>query len=85
MQYTFGITIDSDYLLRFGIGGTFYTAEKWTFKPDANRENLKFVKEDEETIGGISGKIEFMARNIITPYGGCLQYFDESILPLHRL
>jgi hypothetical protein len=33
----------------------------------------------DETIGGISMKLDFMSRDITTPFGASLQYFDESI------
>lgn len=82
LHYTFGISIDKDYLLRFGIGGTVYTVESWYQKveEDALRERtVSFSKHEEETIGGLSGKISFMAKNLQTPFGLSVQYFDEAL------
>ncbi len=81
-HYTFAWTIDSDYQFRLGVGGTAYTVERWhnVLKTDAEQEpKLNFEKNDTETIGGISGKFEFMTKNITTPYGASIQYFDEGI------
>lgn len=80
MHYTFGIGIDDDYLLRFGIGGTIYSAETWGYKLDENRENVIMYNKESEAIGGLSGRVEFMTKNVVTPYGGMLQYFDEAIM-----
>jgi len=82
LHYTFAISIDEDYWLRFGIGGTAYTVEKWYNRVSENDDNetvVDFVKRDGETIAGISAKFDFMSRNIATPYGATLQYFDESL------
>ena len=83
LHYTFGIAIDNDYMLRFGLGGTFYTAEKWYNRlgkdPETGDNKIYYEKLGEETIGGVSGRIEFMARNVATPYGAVLQYFDEGL------
>ena len=38
------------------------------------------VKDGDETVGGLSGKIEIMAKNIATPYGAAVQYFDEALM-----
>ncbi|MGE5480155.1 MAG: hypothetical protein ACM3U1_06970 [Chloroflexota bacterium] len=81
-HYTFGIAIDDDYLLRFGIGATAYTMERWTDALELNPETgdkVVFRKAGEETVGGLSGKIEFMSTNVSTPYGASAQYFDEGI------
>ena len=82
MLYTFGISIDEDYILRFGLGGTIYTAEKWHYNVEENefRENeLVYKNESSETVGGITAKIDFMAKKMTTPFGGSLQYFDEGL------
>ncbi len=81
LHYTFGISVDDDYYLRFGMGGTIYTMERWYNMLETTEEENKVVfKElDSETVGGVSGKIEFMATNTTTPYGGSIQYFDESL------
>lgn len=81
LHYTFAIAIDQNYWFRFGIGGTIYNVERWYNDLDTSGEinKLKFRKLDDETIGGISGRIEFMTKNIITPFGAFVQYFDESL------
>lgn len=81
LHYTFAIAIDQNYWFRFGIGGTIFNVERWYNDLDTSGEinKLKFRKLDDETIGGISGRIEFMTKNIITPFGAFVQYFDESL------
>jgi len=85
VHYTFGMAVDEDYLFRFGVGGTFYVMDKWRYQKElvdsdfGVDEQVTFVQADQETIGGISGIIEFMARNKKTPFGGSLQYFDEAL------
>lgn len=83
LHYTFGLDIDEDYLLRFGIGGSIYTMEEW--KQDVKRDETnfpvgaQFINNSTEAVGGISGKVDFMVRNTPTPYGASMNYFDESI------
>lgn len=84
LHYTFAMTIDDNYLFRFGIGGTVYTAERWmnfidTVDIDEGEIKLGFKSTNSITVGGVSGKVDFMAKNIETPYGGSIQYFDEGI------
>jgi len=83
LHYTFAIAIDDDYWLRFGLGGTTYTAERWYNKVIEDKENdivkTDYVKKSSENVTGISAKLDFMAKNARTPYGLSLQYFDESI------
>lgn len=87
LHYTFGIAIDEDYLMRFGFGATLYNVEGWGHrigrqydaKLDDTVSVYNFTKRTTETVGGISGKLEFMARNMTTPFGGSIQYFDESL------
>jgi len=82
LHYTFAVKIDDDYLFRFGIGATVYNAERWYNKlvtGEGERDKLSFVKLSDETVMGISGRIEFMAKNIVTPFGAGIQYFDESL------
>ncbi len=85
-HYTFAMSVDNDYLFRFGIGGTVYSVERWynqlidnSGNPDAEGNEIQFRKLNAETIGGISGKVEFMSKNITTPFGATVQYFDEGI------
>ncbi len=81
LHYTFGISVDSDYLLRLGMGATAYNAETWAFeKQEGEEEEVDFNKVNDETVGGFSGKLEFMSKSAITPYGGSLQYFDEALM-----
>ncbi len=83
LLYTFGLDIDKDYLLRFGIGGSIYTMEEW--KHDIIRNDAqeiidsKFINNSTEAVGGISGKVDFMVKNNSTPYGASMNYFDETI------
>ena len=79
VHYTFAISVDDNYLMRFGIGATAYQAETWTYRQDINNEELEYYKLDSETVGGLSGKIEAMVTDVATPYGGSIQYFDESL------
>ena len=86
LHYTFGVAIDNDYWFRFGIGGTIYAAESWNYSKipntDPNSEfanKLVYTKSGSETVGGLSGKIEFLSKNITTPFGGSVQYFDEAL------
>ncbi len=86
-HYTFGIAVDEDYLMRFGFGATLYSIEGWgtsigkeySQKVADTIAVYNFTKRTTETVGGISGKLEFMARNMATPFGGSIQYFDESL------
>lgn len=81
--YTFGISVDEDYILRFGMGASIYSAEKWNYRkeedPDTRDPVLNFRKAGSETVGGISGKVDFMAKGFSTPIGGTIQYFDEGL------
>lgn len=81
LHYTFAISIDENYWFRFGVGGTIYNIERWYNDLDTSGDvnKLNFRKLDDETIGGISGRIEFMTKNVITPFGAFVQYFDESL------
>ncbi len=84
LHYTFGLKIDNDHLLRLGLGGTYYGVEKW-YKSYSFDDSIAFACNsqyemyDEESIVGISGKIDFMAKNVVTPYGASLLYFNESM------
>lgn len=83
LHYTFGVSVDDDYWFRFGIGGTVYSAEFWNYKlfnnEETNLDEIRYIKTDSETIGGISGRVEFMSKNILTPFGASIQYFDEAL------
>ncbi|MBI5324251.1 MAG: hypothetical protein HZB41_03050, partial [Ignavibacteriae bacterium] len=80
--YTFGVKVDEDYWFRFGIGTSMYTAEKWANQEETGvppSPKMIFKKISDETVLGISGRIEVMATNAITPFGGSIQYFDEAL------
>lgn len=83
LHYTFAIAIDDDYWLRFGLGGTSYTTERWYNKAEENEEDgeidINFVKKESENVTGISAKFDFMSKAAKTPYGASVQYFDESL------
>lgn len=83
LHYTFGVAIDRDYMIRFGLGGTIYNVEKWYNKldedPETRRNLISYERLKDETIGGISGRLDFMARGLTTPFGVSAQYFDEGI------
>ena len=81
LLYTFGVAIDNNYWLRFGLGGTVYSAEYWNYEIPTTGETttIEYTKSKTETIGGVSGKIEFMSKNISTPFGASVQYFDEAL------
>jgi len=82
LLYTFGIAIDDDYKFRFGVGGTVYNAEMWhNYLDSAETGNLDFFNRnyDNEVIGGLTGRVEFLATNVTTPWGASLQYFDEGL------
>jgi len=81
-HYTFGFSLDESYMFRFGIGGTLYGAETWCDYIDVNNYDdpiLSYKKSNNETVGGLSMKVEFMSKDITTPFGASLQYFDESL------
>lgn len=83
LHYTFAIAIDRNYMLRFGLGGTIYNVEKWYNKleedPDTRRNMINYERLNDESVGGISGRIDFMARGLSTPFGITAQYFDEGL------
>lgn len=83
LQYTFGLSIDEDYLFRIGVGGSFYSMENWRYRIMNDENNIpegsEYYKYDTETVGGISAKLDFMVQNVNTPYGASLSYFDETL------
>jgi hypothetical protein len=83
-HYTIGINVDKNYWIRFGIGATFYNVESWMNKlvlvdEISGETKIDFKKKSSETIGGISGRLDFMVNNISTPIGARIQYFDNAI------
>jgi hypothetical protein len=83
IHYTFAVAVDADYWFRFGVGGTGYSAEKWRDMRDENLETgvIKglYSKVETESVVGLSGRIEFMAKEVTTPFGASLNYFDEAL------
>jgi hypothetical protein len=82
LHYTIGVNIDGNYWFRVGIGGTFYNVESWAYDTTTSSEGdlkLNFKKKESKSIGGISGRIDFMVNNISTPIGARLQYFDNAV------
>jgi len=81
VHYTFGISVDDDYFMRFSVGGTGYSMERWGYElnDDINSATVDLNQRESEFVGGISGKLEFMTTNNTTPFGGSIQYFDESL------
>lgn len=78
-QYSFALAIDKDYLFRLRLGGTVYGMETWTQAyPGTDSTDYRNVKNT--TVGGVSGRIEFMTTSWATPAGFTISYFDETIL-----
>lgn len=81
VQYSFAVKVDKDFLFRMRLGGTLYGAETWTEVPVAEgSDSLRYSKIDDEVVGGVSGRIEFMTTGWSTPAGLKISYFDESVL-----
>ncbi len=81
LHYSFAIAVDKNYFFRFLLGGTLYESETWGDQTDTTtNQSPRFVRKSRETIGGISGGVQFMATGLQTPYGFGLQYFDDTIL-----
>ncbi len=79
IQYSFAVKIDRDFMFRMRLRGTIYGMETWA-ETGVNTDSAMYKKVDEESIGGVSGRIEFMTTAWSTPVGFTLSYFDESIL-----
>jgi hypothetical protein len=83
LHYTYGIMVEENYWLRLGVGGTYYAMERWYNKVEEDDETFErkilMAKRDEESIGGVSAKLDFMAQDLTTPFGLTLQYFDEAL------
>lgn len=79
LQYSFAVSIDKDFLFRMRLGGTIYGMESWAeFYGSTDSSEFKNVKNT--TVGGVSGRIEFMTTSWSTPAGFSLNYFDETVL-----
>lgn len=83
VHYTFAVSVDEDYQFRFGFGGTAYQIESWGYgwveDPETLVESIQFIERTNETIAGVSGRVELLVLGATTPYGLGVQYFDEAI------
>jgi len=79
IQYSFAVAIDKDFMFRLRLGGTIYGMETWT-NEGSDPDSLQYMKSKEQTIGGISGRVDFMTVSWSTPAGFTLSYFDETVL-----
>ncbi|MDC1068226.1 hypothetical protein OAQ99_03590 [Candidatus Kapabacteria bacterium] len=81
-HYTFGMSIDKDNLLRFSLGGAYYNVENWSYSTSVLEDGVTrkeiFGQNGDESIGGISIKMDFMSSAGDLPWGASLQYFNES-------
>lgn len=81
MQYTFAMKIDDQFLFRMRLGGTIYNMESWATSAGKDGDTASlYRKTDNETIGGLSGAIDFMTTAWSTPVGFTISYFDETVL-----
>ena len=81
MQYTFAIRIDEAFMFRLRLGGTVYNMESWSSIRGLDQDTaVVYSKVDNETIGGLSGAVDFMTTEWSTPIGFTLSYFDQTIL-----
>lgn len=86
-HYSFAINVDENSFFRFKLGGTFYSMENWVKEARENRETgivdtvvVQNKFDPDEQIGGISGKVEYMALSNTVPWGAGVQFFDGTIL-----
>ena len=78
-QYSFGVKIDKDFTFRMRLGGTVYGMETWS-DVYAGTDSAGYQKTKSETVGGVSGRVDFMTTAWSTPLGFSLSYFDEAML-----
>lgn len=81
-HYTFAVRIDKDFMFRFRLGGTVYNMEQWGQRQLPGDTAASFAKLQSETIGGVSGRIDFMTTGWATPVGFSISYFDDTMLGL---
>jgi hypothetical protein len=79
LQYSFAIAIDKDFMFRMRLGGTIYGMESWS-EFNGGTDSTEFRKTKSTTVGGVSGRVEFMTTSWATPVGFSLSYFDETVL-----
>jgi hypothetical protein len=87
--YSFGFYLDDEarHLFRLKIGGTVYGVDTEVRQQDTTvvavgetSTPTVFSKITSETVGGVSGKVEYMKGGQKIPYGASLQYQDQSLL-----
>jgi hypothetical protein len=87
--YSFGFYADANatHLFRLKFGGTVYGVDRYLSRPDTtvslndvSERPLALFKDGSETVGGVSGKIEYMKGGQAIPFGAGVQYNDQSIL-----
>ena len=68
-------------MFRLRLGGTVYNMESWSSIRGLDQDTaVVYSKVDNETIGGLSGAVDFMTTAWSTPIGFTLSYFDQTIL-----
>lgn len=88
LYYSFGFYADAAarHLFRLKIGGTAFGVDYFTrqYDPEAvvtdGERPTILVKEKSESVGGISGKIEYMKTGQHIPWGLGVQYLDQAVL-----
>ncbi len=80
-HYSFAVAVDKNYYFRLLLGGTLYGSETWAEQHDtAASPSPRFIRKGSETIGSISGGVDFMSTEVSTPYGFGFRYFDGTLL-----
>ncbi len=84
-HYSFAVNIDENHYFRFKLGGTFYLLEKWqerVLRTKGGKDSLaaieQYVNDQNDGIGSISGKVEYMAITNTVHWGVSGQYFDGA-------
>lgn len=83
VHYSFAVAVDKNYFFRLLLGGTLYGSETWAEYIDTVGNAVprpRFARQGSETIGSISGGVDFMSTGVSTPYGFGLRYFDGTLL-----
>jgi hypothetical protein len=82
LLYSFGLSVDKDFLFRINMGPAFYVAESWSNRIDTNasgEQSLKMFQANSETIADFNARVEFMTVNTTTPFGLVVSYFDRTL------
>lgn len=81
LQYSFAIKIDKNFMFRMRLGGTVYGMETWADQVImGQQDSIQFKKSASTTVGGVSGRVDFMNTSWSTPVGFSLSYFDETVM-----